>query len=787
MNKLFNRAQALVAMGYFKEAICYYEKLSIHTQGDGLEESMRRSIRFCIEQIRKGHQKDPMVSILMLTYNHAKYVNMAIESVLRQSHSYSYELVIIDDCSIDGTQDILRSFAGNPRIKLILREENKGIQQGVADAYSNARGDFIFINDGDDFWTSKYKIQKQVEHLIDNPNAALSFHYCLNFENRPNIGGNPSYEMHPKDIELSVNNFTFERLCAGNFINSNTVAYRKIDYSHLISLLMGREFAPWDWFIHLLHAQNGEIVFLPECLSAYRVGSQGSWGALSSNKLVEKYGLSQLLFFKHCLQSFNVNKKIRDLWLNAIEHLSRTLFFQAFEKSDYHRLDSLLKQSKLPYDRFCIEFTGFHCDNAERFVKSLSVATIVLTYNHETTIEQAILSVLSQRGLFTHTIIIYDDCSTDSTYDRIIELLNRTSLSSQDISVKVVRRDFNVGLSRNLNMALQDVTSYDFVAMCEGDDYWLGDDRLSKMLSKLLLYPRAGFAFSKILIEDIDCGKLYPHTLQKKLNAGEICLDDLIKHDITANFSCCVYRVSSLGFIPPQFWVLNQANWVFNLLLLSRCGAIHVDDYLSVYRVHNNGLWSSLSLGQKRHAVEYCRKIFYFLDKECRETAHNCSVMHMPMLGSNRISRAHLHAIAIGWKSEFMSFYILFSLEFQGSFAAGGFTESFRSAIVFAGSARRQGNEYKIICEIPYSVKPCVSRSKSEASLLLESIISLPAAIVNDISEDEYLFLRLYAGSSGRGENQQCVEWIALDRPSYSTGSQIFFTQIGPQEHFVGT
>ena len=118
------------------------------------------------------------VSVLTITYNHEKYIAQAIESVLIQEVNFDYELVIGEDCSTDKTREIVIDYQRKypHKIRLLLNEKNLGMHRNFAQTYHACRGQYIAVLEGDDFWTSPHKLQKQVDFLDNNPDFAICFH-----------------------------------------------------------------------------------------------------------------------------------------------------------------------------------------------------------------------------------------------------------------------------------------------------------------------------------------------------------------------------------------------------------------------------------------------------------------------------------------------------------------------------------------------------------------------------------------------------------------------------------
>ncbi len=113
----------------------------------------------------------PLVSILMLTYNRANFLPEAIESVLHQTCS-DWELVIIDDGSTDGTKDLIASYT-DPRIRYIRHEDNAGLFVRRTESLSYATGVYTAILDSDDYWPSENKLTEQVAFLDINPEYVI--------------------------------------------------------------------------------------------------------------------------------------------------------------------------------------------------------------------------------------------------------------------------------------------------------------------------------------------------------------------------------------------------------------------------------------------------------------------------------------------------------------------------------------------------------------------------------------------------------------------------------------
>jgi len=108
-----------------------------------------------------------ILSVGILTYNQAQYIRQCLDSVLKQEVNYEYEIVVGDDASSDGTQDILREYAEKypGKFVLLLGEKNEGIAMNYKKVLSACRGQYIALCEGDDYWTDTHKSQVQVDFL----------------------------------------------------------------------------------------------------------------------------------------------------------------------------------------------------------------------------------------------------------------------------------------------------------------------------------------------------------------------------------------------------------------------------------------------------------------------------------------------------------------------------------------------------------------------------------------------------------------------------------------------
>jgi glycosyltransferase involved in cell wall biosynthesis len=127
---------------------------------------------------------NPKLSILCITYNHEKFIRQTLESFVTQKTDFDFEVIIGEDCSVDNTREIIREFEQKyPKIiKPIFRDKNIGGMQNFIDILYRAKGEYIALCEGDDYWTDPLKLKKQVDFLDANPDYVICCHAakCIN-------------------------------------------------------------------------------------------------------------------------------------------------------------------------------------------------------------------------------------------------------------------------------------------------------------------------------------------------------------------------------------------------------------------------------------------------------------------------------------------------------------------------------------------------------------------------------------------------------------------------------
>lgn len=262
----------------------------------------------------------PLVSIVCITYNHAGFIRQCLDGFIMQKTDFPFEVLIHDDASNDGTTEIVREYAEKyPEIFVPFYEKEN--QFGKTDfcrdiLFPKIRGKFVAICEGDDFWTDELKLQKQIRVLEEYPNCAVCFH-PVNVHWDSEVISDSIFPDKNKFFHQKI--LTINDLLTENFIATCSVMYRWRFHHDDLSIIPSN-LIPGDWYLHLLHAQVGDIYFINNIMSVYRKHKNGLWfGAESSEKWFKRCGISYIRFYKEAEKQFkyNFHAKIKSIAMQS--------------------------------------------------------------------------------------------------------------------------------------------------------------------------------------------------------------------------------------------------------------------------------------------------------------------------------------------------------------------------------------------------------------------------------------------------------------------------------------
>jgi len=246
----------------------------------------------------------PIVSIWLTTYNHEAFIAQSIESILMQKTSFSYEIVIGEDCSTDNTRAIVKEYKSKypDKIRLLLPEKNLGMIGMFKASFALCSGHYVAWMDGDDYWTDPLKLQNQVDFLEAHPDYVLHFHRVNFLDGKGNITLGYSPPNLNSDNSLETKHF----LKGYNPVASSSVIHRNVTMGELPEWLLDLVFL--DYGLYLLLLRFGKFKYSEENMAVYRVHQGGAYSGKEAND-----NMADMIRFAHQIKLHYPELKERDV------------------------------------------------------------------------------------------------------------------------------------------------------------------------------------------------------------------------------------------------------------------------------------------------------------------------------------------------------------------------------------------------------------------------------------------------------------------------------------------
>jgi len=221
-----------------------------------------------------GQKSSPKVSVVMITYNHEKFIAQAIEGVLMQKTAFPFELIIGEDCSTDGTRKIAQDYQTKypETVKLLTPEANLGVGRNTVTCLNACEGEYITFCEGDDFWTDPNKLARQAQLLDEQPEAAMCFHKVGMLDDV--TGENKGY--------FPDTTFPKNQLIQKEIIGKCWIATCSAMFRRKYMPILDDDFASLqicDWALFILLTSHGHVSYIDEVMAQYRVHGTGVWSS----------------------------------------------------------------------------------------------------------------------------------------------------------------------------------------------------------------------------------------------------------------------------------------------------------------------------------------------------------------------------------------------------------------------------------------------------------------------------------------------------------------------------
>lgn len=258
----------------------------------------------------------PLVSVVMITYKHEKFIQEAIEGILIQQCSFNIELIIADDCSPDTTfevvNDLIKLYPNGHRIIYNKHKTNIGMMPNFIWALQQTKGKYIALCEGDDYWTDPLKLQKQVDFLEANEDYVLVSHSRILVDEKSfHLKNHPDFS----EIGFHTQCILFRNIFQKDFLD--------FDFSKILN---------GDTFLMLYIENFGKFKILDFTGSAYRISHTGVW---SLKDIDEKYikstkSLDEMLSFFENNNYLKSSKKVESYKIDNLIRYSNRLKEEKF-------------------------------------------------------------------------------------------------------------------------------------------------------------------------------------------------------------------------------------------------------------------------------------------------------------------------------------------------------------------------------------------------------------------------------------------------------------------------
>jgi glycosyltransferase involved in cell wall biosynthesis len=246
------------------------------------------------------------------------------------------------------------------------------------------------------------------------------------------------------------------------------------------------------------------------------------------------------------------------------------------------------------------------------------MSVLLIAYNHENFIRQALDSVLMQRTDFDVEVVIADDFSQDST------LAIAREYQGGPHNIRLLSSDEKIGITRNFQRGFA-ACQGKYIAILEGDDYWISPNKLKLVSTFLDQHQECSFCFHRVIRYDEPSDRATVHPM---LETGAVVdfftASDLARINFIGGFSTCTYRREVIDTLDPGLWKMKVREWPFNIVVATHGPIGYVPEILSIYRAHWAGISSKKTVEEQRPILlelveSYNKYLDFKFDAEFRE------------------------------------------------------------------------------------------------------------------------------------------------------------------------
>lgn len=230
----------------------------------------------------------------------------------------------------------------------------------------------------------------------------------------------------------------------------------------------------------------------------------------------------------------------------------------------------------------------------------MKLSILIICYNQENYIKQSIDSIVMQKIPFGYEVVIADDCSNDKTL-----LIIKDTLLDKIQNLRILDNDLNLGISKNYQRGFAECKG-EYIAVMEGDDYWTDPERLKKHINFLDNHTECVMSMNRYIVFNQNSDSFSHSEWKLPEDFIYVITQDMAMGNKLGNLSACVFRKNEIDKIKPDFYDLNIADWMLGLVLSQNGYIAILKELMSVYRIHNNGEWSKMSIKKRNETLFEC-------------------------------------------------------------------------------------------------------------------------------------------------------------------------------------
>jgi glycosyltransferase involved in cell wall biosynthesis len=311
-----------------------------------------------------------LVSVCITAYNLEAYLSQAIESVLMQETNFPFEIIIGDDASVDKTREICLSYKEKypDKIKLVLHEKNVGVAKNDISVVKQARGKYIAWCDGDDYWITKDKLQKQYDVLEENSDVSLVVTDWIDYFEETQV------YREQKNIQSELEKTSYGKECIKLLVQRKTIGLRYSSCMFRKSYYLDALLKDPDLFLcgHLCNDtavffamyERGRFFLIPEFTTVYRI-RPGSLSIIADREKRFIYDMGYLRLIVHVISYYHLDDETKNTTIRRLLEVPLLYTFNHEKPVEVKEIKEIAK--KMNY-KFSISQQFLYWGSCNRFL-----------------------------------------------------------------------------------------------------------------------------------------------------------------------------------------------------------------------------------------------------------------------------------------------------------------------------------------------------------------------------------------------------------------------------------